>query len=573
MGTVIQDTQQRNNDRQPRWDRFERADLFEHYRELRAQGMSQRQAAQELQVPRTTLQAWRLWHDTLDICPQVAEFFQKGPGLAFLHRIVIAVHLVCVEVGACGIRLVCLLLNLTGLNRFVAASYGAQQQVNRRVEEAMVAYRHDETARLAQDMPRKAITVTQDETFTGGLCLVTMDPESNFIILEQLAQTRDQASWNACMAPALAQLNCQVIQSTSDEAPGLLAYVEHYLEAHHSPDLFHVQHELVKAVSGPMATKERAAHKALSEALDQLAQVQAYQQSAGDEPAKRGPGRPPKEPVSLEQAEQALEAASREHERLTQQREHVAKSIRGIGHGYHFVDLDRGVRRNGQLIAADIHAHIEQVRVIAQHEGLSQRCLERIEKAERVVPKMQATIEFVSGYVRQQVDQRDLTPPASFAMHAKLIPSYYLDRVAQTRTVRDGEPLRELAERLRAPLFEPGGVLSEWSPEAQDQLHDEAKRLAAVFQRSSSNVEGRNGYLSLRNHQLRGLDLPRKRECFTAIHNFFLTRPDGTTAAERFFGQKPRSMFEAILESVELPPAPLSPPRRASCGQSHDRGR
>ena len=563
MGTVIQDTQQRNADCQPRWDRFERADLFEHYRELRAQGMSQRQAAQELQVPRTTLQAWRLWHDTLDICPQVAEFFQKGPGLAFLHRIVIAVHLVCVEVGACGIRLVCLLLNLTGLNRFVAASYGAQQQVNRRVEEAMVAYRQDETARLAQDMPRKAITVTQDETFTGGLCLVTMDPESNFIILEQLAQTRDQASWNACMAPALAQLNCRVIQATSDEAPGLLAYVAHYLEAHHSPDLFHVQHELVKAVSGPMATKERAAHKALSEARDQLAQVQAYPQSAGDEPAKRGPRRPPKEPVSLEQAEQALEAASREHERLTQQREHVARSIRGIGHDYHFVDLDRGVRRNGQLIAADIQAHIEQVRAIAQHEGLSQSCLERIEKAERVVPKMQATIAFVSGYVRQQVAQLDLTPPASFAMHAKLIPSYYLDRVAHTRTVRDGEPLRDLAERLRAPLFEPGGVLSAWSPEAQDQLHDEAKRLAAVFQRSSSNVEGRNGYLSLRNHQLRGLDLPRKRECFTAIHNFFLTRPDGTTAAERFFGQKPRSMFEAILASVELPPAPLSPPRRA----------
>src|SRR5262244_3383265 len=100
-------------------------------------------------------------------------------------------------------------------------------------------------------------------------------------------------------------------------------------------------------------------------------------------------------------------------------------------------------------------------------------------------------------------------------------------------------------------------------PEAQDPLHDEAKRLAAVFQRSSANVEGRNGYLSLRSHQLRGLDLPRKRQCFSAIHNFFLTRPDGTTAAERFFGQKPRSMFAAILASVELPPAPLSPPRRA----------
>jgi hypothetical protein len=31
--------------------------------------------------------------------------------------------------------------------------------------------------------------------------------------------------------------------------------------------------------------------------------------------------------------------------------------------------------------------------------------------------------------------------------------------VAGTRTVSDGDPLRELAERLRAPLVEPGGVL------------------------------------------------------------------------------------------------------------------
>jgi Family of unknown function (DUF6399) len=563
VGTVIQAMPHINHVSQPRWDRFERADLFEQYRELRTQGLSERQAAKELKVPRTTLQAWRLWHDSLDICAHVAQFFQSSPGLAFLHRLVIAFHVVCVEVGACGIRLVCLFLHLTGLDRFVAASYGAQQQVNRRVEEAIVVYHQAETARLATDMPRKDLTVTQDETFTGGLCLITMDPESNFIIVEQLAQARDQASWNEWMAPALAQLNCQVIQSTSDEAPGLLAYVEHYLEAHHSPDLFHVQHELVKAVSGPMATKERAAHKAVTEAREQLERLQSDPQSTGDAPDKRGPGRPPKEPVSLEQAEQALKAASREHERLTQQRAQVKASIRGIGHDYHVVDLERGVRRNGQLIASDIQGHIEQIRTIAQQEGLSQHRMERIEKAERVVPKMQATIEFVSGYVRQQVAQLDVTPPVSFVMHAKLIPSYYLDRVAQTRSVSDGEPLREFAERLRASLFAPGGVLSALSPEAQDHLHDEAKRLAAVFQRSSSNVEGRNGYLSLRSHQLRGLDLPRKRECFTAMHNFFLTRPDRTTAAERFFGQKPRSMFAAILDSVELAPAPLSPPRKA----------
>ncbi len=561
MSTVIDFPCRDNVDRHQLWDRFERADLFEQYLDLQAQGVSQRQASQKLEVPRTTLQAWQAHQENLDEHPAVVAFFQSAPGLAFLHRLVLGLHLVMTEVGACGIRLVCLLLQLTDLDRFVGASYGSQQHVNVKVEEALVTYRHTETARLAKDMPRQDITVTQDETFTGGLCLVGSEPVSNFIIVEQLAQARDQTTWNQLMAPALAQLNCRVIQSTSDEAPALLAYVAHHLEAHHSPDVFHVQHELVKAVSGPMATKERAAHKTVTEAREQLERVQTHPQSAGDEPAKRGPGRPPKAPVNLEQAEQALEAVSREHERLAEQRREVKESIRGIGHDYHFVDLERGVRRNGPLIASAIHTHIEQVRTVAQQEGLSQSCLERIDKAERVVPKMQATIEFVSRYVGQQVTQLDVTPPVSFAMHAKLIPSYYLDRVAQTRTVEGGAPLRELAERLRAPLFEPGGLLSELSPETQDQLHGEAKRLALVFQRSSANVEGRNGYLSLRSHQLRGLDLPRKRECFTAIHNFFLTRSDGTTAAERFFGQKPRSMFAAILGSVELPPAPRSPQR------------
>src|SRR5207249_11567789 len=101
----------------------------------------------------------------------------------------------------------------------------------------------------------------------------------------------------------------------------------------------------------------------------------------------------------------------------------------------------------------------------------------------------------------------------------------------------------------------------DWTPPVSFAMH--AKRLATVFQRSSAHVEGRNGSLSLRSHQLRGLDLPRKRECFTTMHTFFLTRPDGTTAAERFVGQQPRSRFAAILDAVELVPAPLSPPRKA----------
>src|SRR5215471_1924477 len=405
VSTVIDFPHRDHCGRHQLWDRFERADLFEQYLDLQAHGLSQRRAAKRLQVPRSTLQAWHSWHDTLDSCPHVAQFFQSGPGLAFLHRLVLALHVVCTEVGACGIRLVCLLLHLTGLDRFVAASYGMQHQVNRQVEEAIVAYRHEEHARLAKDMPPKAITLAKDETFTGGLCLIAIEPKSNFIVLEQAAPGRDHDTWHAFMEQALAGLNCQVIQATSDEAPVLLAYVEHHLGAHHSPDLFHVQHELVKAISGPMATKQRAAAKAASEAQERVEHMQEHLQGAGDAPHKRGPGRPPRAAASLEQLVQAAQAARQEFERISTQREQVAQSIRMIGQVYHVVDLERGVRRNGRLIAADIRAQMSIIRSVAQHEGLTQTCLDRIDKAERVVPKMQATIEFVSGYVQQQVRQ------------------------------------------------------------------------------------------------------------------------------------------------------------------------
>jgi hypothetical protein len=561
VGTVIDIEAGSNCDRHQRWDRTRRAVLFDQYRDLQAEGISQRQAAKRLQVPRSTLQAWRAWHDTLDACPHVVTFFQSGSGLAYLHRLVMALHVVFVEIGACGIRLVCLFLEMTGLNRFVGASFGTQQRLNLSVEEAMVAYRRQETGRLAQDMAPKDITVAQDETFTGGLCLVAIEPVSNYILLEQTAETRDQDTWSELMAQALAPLKCNVIQSTSDEAPGLLAYVVHHLGAHHSPDLFHVQRELIKAVSGPLAAKQRAAEKAVATAQETLQQAQA--QGGHAQPERRRPGRPPKVAPCLEQAAHAAEAARHACERLTQSRETVAQSIRAIGQTYHIVDLERGVRRNGKLIASDLQGQIDTIRTIAHQEGLSKQCLDRIEKAERVVPKMQATIEFVSTYVRQQVNQLGLTQPESYSMHAHLIPSFYLERVAATKTISEGQPVRALADRLRTPLFEPGGALSELSPLAQDQLKQTAAKLAEVFQRSSSNVEGRNGYLSFRNHELRGLDNPRKRECLTAVHNFLLKRSDGTTAAERFFGQKPRSMFAAVLESVDIPPAPLSPPRRA----------
>ena len=91
--------------------------------------------------------------------------------------------------------------------------------------------------------------------------------------------------------------------------------------------------------------------------------------------------------------------------------------------------------------------------------------------------------------------------------------------------------------------------------------------MVSKFQRSSSAVEGRNGYLSQVHHNRRGL-FSKRLHVSTVIHNFSLKRSDGSTAAERLFGQKFPDLFEYLIENIgELPQARKS--RQLSKSQTY----
>src|SRR5437867_8588269 len=124
---------------------------------------------------------------------------------------------VITAVGPSGIRLVCLFLELSGVGKFVGSSYGSQQQVTVAMEEAVVEFAQQERKRLATGMKAKKISVCQDETFHPEICLVGIEPVSNFILVEKYAERRDEGSWNGAMTQAVDGLAVQIIQSTSDE--------------------------------------------------------------------------------------------------------------------------------------------------------------------------------------------------------------------------------------------------------------------------------------------------------------------------------------------------------------------
>ena len=102
--------------------------------------------------------------------------------------------------------------------------------------------------------------------------------------------------------------------------------------------------------------------------------------------------------------------------------------------------------------------------------------------------------------------------------------------------------------------------MSSLPEEEKREVEEAARETAGLFQRSSSCVEGRNGRLSLQHHGHSRVS-ERRLKALTVIHNYMVKRSDGTTAAERFFGQKPRDVFTWLLERMpDLPrPAPKRP--------------
>ena len=152
--------------------------------------------------------------------------------------------------GCGGVRWVCQFLELSGLSAFVASSYGVQQQLNVALEQAVVAYGRTEQTRLGALMVPRSIALCQDETFHPEICLVGIEPVSNFIVLERYAPDRTAESWTQALDQALKGLPVRGHRSDQRCGQRLVPACEGRIWVRIPvPDLFHVQHEVAKAMS------------------------------------------------------------------------------------------------------------------------------------------------------------------------------------------------------------------------------------------------------------------------------------------------------------------------------------
>jgi hypothetical protein len=538
-----------------RWSRLDTAQAFCAFADPLAKPASQRHYAQQHSIPRSTLGYWLRQHYPEHLDKDLARFFRCPAGEAFLRRLVLALLLVFHHRSPCGLRQIGTFLELAQLDHFVASSYGALYDLDLHLQDDLALFAGQQRAALKGGMAARDIVLCPDENFHGPhVCLVGIEPASNFILVEAYAQGRDSATWAKAIQAGCEGLPVHVVALTSDCASGLIRCAGTELQVRHQPELWHLQNELAGPILLPLARPIRCAGKDLEKAQRRTLKPDTAEQN---EPCS----------VSLEVMVEAVRAellAERGLKEARQVAEQAVGQVRDISKAYHPCD-----RQSGQPVSAfemqqRLQAPVDKLAEVARGHGLGQRAFQAVAKAREWAVVLGGYLAWFWAMAESQVERLDLSDEANRLILDKLLGSYYWEAASG----REKEPderrrLKGLAERLRQEAWAEGGALASLGEADRERARQAARQCAGLFCRSSSCVEGRNGRLSLFHHGQTRLS-ERRLKALTAVHNYVVKRADGTTAAERFFGQKHPDAFLWLLQRMPELPRPAAKRRQSS---------
>ena len=462
-----------------------------------------------------------------------AEFWEQEAGHAWVRQLVIAALLVFGIKAGVGAERLSEFFHRIRLDRHVGCSVTALRGLRGELQELIVTYGAEQERQIQQAGQPVEICAGVDETFFDQVILVLMDLESGYIVLEEAAEDRTYATWHERAKRALGKVGLGLRYVVSDRAKALVKLAVAGFGCASIPDSFHVLRDLAKAMSLGLALKLTRVDEKLTQAQQRLRALEA-----------KGKDRHVQQRLVTHLQTQAatLRADQVQAQRLLRQ---AAQAV------HPFVLADSGRQSSAQVETALQQTVTALNTLRSQHTGRDNT--KAVTKVTRQIAPLASLIDLWWQGVEQTLESSAPDADTQRWLRESLLPTVYWQRQVEKTTtpvLKDAyqQAFKQAEQRLRQhPLTATlsARVLQRWEQWAKDQV--------ALFQRASSPVEGRNGYLSQLNHCTRGLPTPRLK-VLTVIHNVDLKRANGTTAAERLFGQSFPDLFEWTMARMgELP--------------------
>ena len=377
-----------------------------------------------------------------------------------------------------------------------------------------------------------------DETFLEHMMLVLMDLPSGSLLFEEVAADRTYTTWKALVDARRKALGTTGLSLVSDRAKAVIQLAETGFECLSMPDFLHLAHDIVKSYALAIGRQLRQAHKALQQAEERLTRRQSQA---------------PRRQDDLESALQG-EACRAEGMRWAEVQRTYRQHLETLSLILHPCDIDAATAQTSQQVARRLHTEVEAIEALAARSQLPACRIART-KVRKQLPAVAALGDFWWAGVEQDLEHAGLSTRWRAWARESLLPRvYWAHHVAHTRCARRKDKMRKALEASQAAFDT--HVLTQGLPlQALEEWQTWAHQRVRAFQRTSSAVEGRNGYLSHMHHNHRGLP-PQRPKVWTALHTFDGRALDGTTPAARFFGRVFPDLFETVFPHIETLPRP-----------------
>jgi hypothetical protein len=389
-----------------------------------------------------------------------------------------------------------------------------------------------------------------DETFLQRIMLVFMDLATGYLLMEEVAADRSYATWFDRANERLTTFGTEVLYMVSDRAKALIKLAHTGLRCPSIPDLFHMRHDLAKSYSLCIFGRLRHAKGDLEQAKQPLEKLQKEAQANPDQVAQ-AQGRVTACSTSVNHWQEVGRAW----------RPHLSNVSR-ILHPWRLAD---SIRQTSQEVEEQLRAELKAIKTLLETNGLPMK-QDTLDKVQKQLAGISVLVDGWWQMVRQDLTQLAMTPRWTQWAEELLLPLMYWQE--QLRRPRCPGQKAQIALVLQAveEAFERHPCTRQLKPELLARWKAWAAEHAKAFQRASSAVEGRNGYLSQMQHNHRGLPT-RRYQVWTALHNFDCRATDGTIPASRFFRRSFPDLFESVLSQIDELPMPRQ--RRQALAASH----
>ena len=464
-----------------------------------------------------------------------SSLWETEAGQQWLRLLVLASIFVFSLQGGIGCERLSQFFHLLRLERHIGVSPTALRNLGAQMESKIIDYQQQQDKQLETSSSTVEVCAAADETFFDQVILVLLDLPSGYIFVEEMTEDCQYETWQDKVSQVIKPLALKVKYLVSDRAKAIVKLALNDLGTASISDLFHVLYNLNRSIAWELNCLGTRLEKQLKMVQHKGTQLELI--------------------AEIKTNQRVLQESRLSYENCCHR----------LSTCLHPFDIYQNQPQTTAIVSLELQYILQTLQNVRQTHQLKDP-RNGIRAMKNQIESLSAIVDLWWSWVDQCLAARGCELSTVDWVKKQLLPVVYWQQ--QVRRTKNPQLRKnyQMAHQNAFFNFDQHPVTLSLSKLDRDDWWNWAMWMVSKFQRSSSAVEGRNSYLSQVHHNRRGFSAKRLKVA-TVIHNFYLKRSDGTTAAERLFSCKFPNLFEYLVKNIGELPQPRKP-RKSSLSQT-----